>query len=712
MIGAYEVPAAYKYIDTTPLEEMGMVGQAYKSLYEDALKNYQNYTTSFGDFTSPIASDTEQYENETTGRLKSQIDKINDPDWLKTAEGQSMLNNIIATTDYGKLAKYRQSAENAKQWLKAYQSMKAEGRINDAWLDNSPNNWSTDKNGIFNDTAPMEYISAAQLTQPYTKDLQPSYLGSKFMNGARYNMYGVTKDAIFNSVASHFNDLVQSPQGKKYYEQSVKAALQMNPLLKGDDLDNAAKHIFNETMTDANIDKIVSRPELDQVYMQDRKFAHDMAMAKESENFQLKLQEMRNQAKSGGSGASAGAGGAMIDPEGANGLTLTQQIDMDADNKRTDKIGTFGIFMNSLLSNKNWVKKHGDIATRRISYGGVGFNNMTDAVNKIKQYYDAKSVYQKLNSQYIDAVNKKDYKLANKIAYSSQPYGKAIQALYPQLNKAAEAWIIKKQADDNLRSRGIDPKEGRTYKGAFVNSIYSTINHNNSTGISDAYFSNIKQSLGINSKTKEGNLGFGAATGEYKSPETLYNSIAKPRAYLVRSSSDGSVSLTKDIDTGALSNIPGALFKPDKVVVPRQSTDGSIGYVPGTLAIPIEEAQKYFDSLPHVGNGSIYGTSEIRDSKNFWSAIHAHSITGEAGSKRIKNQRALDKVKSSIGMDVMFIDDKPYATVNVYRKLYEPGPSKSEINLDHYRKFGSSSLSKDMYFPTVEESIDEYDEEE
>ena len=29
MIGAYEVPAAYKYIDTTPLEEMSMVGQAY-----------------------------------------------------------------------------------------------------------------------------------------------------------------------------------------------------------------------------------------------------------------------------------------------------------------------------------------------------------------------------------------------------------------------------------------------------------------------------------------------------------------------------------------------------------------------------------------------------------------------------------------------------------------------------------------------------------
>lgn len=392
MIGAFETPAAYRYIDTTPLEQMNMVGQAYKEMYENALKNYQTYTTTFGDFTSPISADVDNYNKETVGRLKEKIKGINDPDWLKTPEGQAMVNGMIADTDFAQLAKYRQSAENAKEWLKAYQTMKAQGKIKDSWIDNSPSNWDTKgKEAIFNETSPLEYMSAAQLTEPYTNDLRPSDLGSIIKNGGRYNVTGISKDMVYRAVASHFNDLIASPQGKKYYEEAKNEVLRSNPNLTGAALDNAAQRAFNLKMAAANADKIMHTSTIDPLYMQEVEFAHQKALlrAKEADK--------------------------TIAPDG---MTYTNQLQFTRDNDVSHQINDFTGYMQELSKSK--------FSNSPVQYGGIKAKNPGE-------YLWWYGNYAKAIKGYMLARQKNDAKNIN--FFKSQ-----IDEYYPRISKMASAY--------------------------------------------------------------------------------------------------------------------------------------------------------------------------------------------------------------------------------------------------------------------------------
>lgn len=676
MINSYETPAAYKYIDTAPLEEMSMVGQAYKNLYENALKNYQTYTTTAGDFSSPIAADTEGYQRETVGRLQEGINKINDPEWLKTAEGQALINNMVSNTNYAKLAKYRQSAENAKEWLKAYQSMKAQGKINDQWLDNTPSNWSTDKNGVFNETSPLEYVTAAQLTDPYTNNLQSSYLGAKYMNGAKYNMYGVSEDTLRNTINGNLNNIIQSPQGQKYYQQAQRTALALNPTLRGEDLQKAAVNTFSDMMVAANRDKLVSKPELDQVWMQDRSFAHQRELEQMKEAFQLKLAEAK-------------ANSAAAKATGGNGLTVDQQIETDANRGRDNKIYAFANHLNSLINNKAWVAQNGHLAASPISYGGVKFANAGDVVNKTQEYVNARNAYNGLYQQYQDAMIHNKKAAAQTISAKMQPYLKAINQTYPELQRAAEAWYLKNSTNSSIRSLGQPVDNKYNVKGTFSNAVFNSLNNNFDVKMGPGYYGHmIHELLHVN------NNGYTtAADGSYKSPETFYNDITKTRNSVIRS--DGKNNLTKDIDTGELASAPGAKFVPTQHILTRQGAAGTEGYVAGYLTVPAASMEKY---------SNLAGIHLTSADRNF---LHSHSLFGSQSQieSSTYDDRAVRKLYKNIGGKPITIDKQPYIQIPVYRKLYEPGTSASDFNLDYYKYMTGSSGAKANYNNVMEDDF-------
>ena len=674
MIGQYDIPATYRYIDTAPLAEMNMVGQAYKDFYGEAQKNYQNYITANGNFYSPIASDVEGYDKETINRLQDKIKDINDPDWLKTAEGQAAINNIIATTNYAKLAKYKQSAENASEWLKAYQSLKAQGKINDAWLDTTPNNWSTDKNGIFNETSPLEYKSAAELTEPYVHDLKPSYLGDKWDHGAKYNIYGITNDSIMNTVAGHFNDLIQSPQGKKYYEQSVKTALQYNPTLSGNALDDAAKHIFNQTMATANNAKAVFDRKLDENFMLDKKFQQSWAMLKEKENQQEKLAELK---KAGANGANA---------LGGNGLTFSQNVDNDSMLTSTSNINNFANTLSNLVNNKNWTAQNWKLARKPIRYGNAQFTNIYNANREVNTLANAQKAYKQLYVQYEQSNSSAErMQIANRI----KSYKQIIDSLYGKVDSAANAWALRKQTSDYLRANGTTAND-TAQKGLFSKAAYNSINNNSGVSIGDSFYKVIRNDMGVDKKTS-----FAPAAGaSYKSPETMYSSVVSgvTKVDHTRSSADGRVSLTKDIDTGELANVSGAMFQPSSRVVQHSGAEGPTTYMAGKLIIPIASAEKYLESLAY--KHPIYGTKENRSWRR------SHSLVGDEKEGKVSDNDAYDKLVKQVGADVHFEGNdgkkKAYITFPVYRKIYQPGTSTNSTNAA-YAKMFSSKQSGEYY---------------
>ena len=76
--------------------------------------------------------------------------------------------------------------------------------------------------------------------------------------------------------------------------------------------------------------------------------------------------------------------------------------------------------------------------------------------------------------------------------------------------------------------------------------------------------------------------------------------------------------------------------------------------------------------------------------------LHSHSLFGdqpkiESGTY---DDRAVRKLYKNIGGKPITIDKQPYIQIPVYRKLYEPGTSASDFNLDYYKyMIGSSGAS-------------------
>ena len=290
MINSYEQPAAQQFVDThvdLPIQTMSMLAQAYKNQYEQAQQQYQNYVSNYGDFTSPIASDVANYNQQTIGRLQGVINNLNDPEWLKTPEGQAAINNVIATTNYSQLAKDRQSATNAQEFLKAAAAMQANGKLNWDWVKmagQDPNSWNTAKNGIFNYTAPIEYQTMHDLTAPYYQDLQNGVIGSKWQGPIKYNILGVSKQNLMDVAQHNYQDVMNTPQGQMYYK-----------ILKNQGLnDDQAKQQMTNEIAQSHLDRTMNpKYEVDQGQLAVYQAAQEMARQRESEANQIALERMR-----------------------------------------------------------------------------------------------------------------------------------------------------------------------------------------------------------------------------------------------------------------------------------------------------------------------------------------------------------------------------------------------------------------------------------
>ena len=132
--------------------------------------------------------------------------------------------------------------------------MKAEGRLKDSWDKSDIANYDTLGTGkIFDDITPVAYMNLNELSTPYFNDLKPGFLGTDYVNGTRYIVTGNNMEDLMAVATVKFNDLIDTPQGQKYFEEY----LAMN---NGDA--NAAKSQFINAVAQSQIDR-TRRPKYD-----------------------------------------------------------------------------------------------------------------------------------------------------------------------------------------------------------------------------------------------------------------------------------------------------------------------------------------------------------------------------------------------------------------------------------------------------------------
>ena len=90
----------------------------------------------------------------------------------------------------------------------------ARGMYNPEWHNVDFLNYDTTKAGTFNDVSPLAYKSIQDLTEPYYKGIQDSFLETK----GGYDYTGVTPEMIANIADTNFSGIVNTPEAQKHME--------------------------------------------------------------------------------------------------------------------------------------------------------------------------------------------------------------------------------------------------------------------------------------------------------------------------------------------------------------------------------------------------------------------------------------------------------------------------------------------------------------
>lgn len=256
----YDQAAQSQFINTyVPINfgELYRIGAAQKQAVDQAAEQFTTQLQKFGEFRSPSRVDTENYYNMTIGRedFQNAINQmVSNPDYMKDASNRAQLQSLINSVDYAALSQLKESADYQRMGLQTRAKMKAEGRLKDSWDKSDIANYDTLGTGkIFDDITPVAYMNLNELSTPYFNDLKPGFLGTDYVNGTRYIVTGNNMEDLMAVATAKFNDLIDTPQGQKYFEEY----LAMN---NGDA--NAAKSQFINAVAQSQIDR-TRRPKYD-----------------------------------------------------------------------------------------------------------------------------------------------------------------------------------------------------------------------------------------------------------------------------------------------------------------------------------------------------------------------------------------------------------------------------------------------------------------
>ena len=218
--------------------------------YQQGLQDMKEFKKEYGDFITPILADQEWYNKNVTGKVRNFINNAyaNGIDLTRSAEGRAAIAQMINSIDVGSIAKLRSSAENAKEYLKERAKLELQGLYNpiiEKYAGEGLDTFDTLHGGkIWDRMSPVPYQNMADFSKAYFDNISPLQR-SATKNGVNYTISEVTEPMLQDIADRHFNDLVQTPQGRlmyAYYKDTLGT-------------DEAARAAFNSAVVSGNLDR-------------------------------------------------------------------------------------------------------------------------------------------------------------------------------------------------------------------------------------------------------------------------------------------------------------------------------------------------------------------------------------------------------------------------------------------------------------------------
>lgn len=214
----YETPVAMPSMGIYNTDLMKMYIAGVKDQYEKSQEEMKDFMKLYGDFYSPIAGDTQMYNDMTIGGARRMIDQMlaNGIDPYKSPEARAAISRYIASIPTGTLNAMKQNAENRKAYDQAVAQARLSGKYDpeyEAWalkqagLDNFRTIGPNGEVRVWDRLAPDPKQDWADIAAPYLKEFEKTEMLKSDVPG--YDKMGVSDenqrkgvDAVMNAVGS------------------------------------------------------------------------------------------------------------------------------------------------------------------------------------------------------------------------------------------------------------------------------------------------------------------------------------------------------------------------------------------------------------------------------------------------------------------------------------------------------------------------------
>lgn len=207
-----------------PFEQLMVVGKELNEQRRQAEEDLHNYIRSASEFTSLLEKDVDSYyKTAMNDNIQRVIDEATqNPELMKSGAWRSSLASAINSVNYGQLAKYKASAEQAKLYSAAAKQLAMEGKLPPGWEPDYFKNYSTDVSGVF-DATPLPYESMVDRIKPYVDNLKDSFLGTD----GQYDYYGVDEPTLAKQIEIFKSDILSNPSNQRDIQRYVNNGMSL-----------------------------------------------------------------------------------------------------------------------------------------------------------------------------------------------------------------------------------------------------------------------------------------------------------------------------------------------------------------------------------------------------------------------------------------------------------------------------------------------------
>lgn len=352
---------------TMNVYDNGLLGAYISSVkddYQQGLKDQQEFVTKYGDFMSPSKTDVENYYKLGLGYVQNAIQNAYDNgiDILRSQEGRQYLRQVLNNIPYQKLAELKQSAKAQEEFNRAKQQLAIQGLYNpdlSKYEGGLPEDYDTLKNGAWNIMSPTPYRDASTFSKAYFDGMQPIVRDIN-KNGVHVKQTILDDDMLRNVAEQHFNDLVNTPQGRLMYKMFLDRS-------NGDEA--AARKMFDDTIVAGNAHRKINQEALDDQWLAKQNLAlqqEQLALKKQEDEFnkQMALAQFQMQYNGNNSGTQ----------------TFTDQMERSTELKRNQQAGSQ---FNTVLDAE--IKRWEDLRDKYRPVGGKMYKRAIDHISYWKR---------------------------------------------------------------------------------------------------------------------------------------------------------------------------------------------------------------------------------------------------------------------------------------------------------------------------------------